>query len=281
MFGDHVDTTLQGFDLSNNGLDLFSHWTWTGHPNVADFVDPRVEAVYTNSTSDTVASNENTTEGTAADSKYAIHDCEGPAITALHNLHFCKMVHTDEPNAPTETTLENVSALMPSLDKVLSFNRTALEAVRKGFDCKCSYQSHMAALYTSILSKVLFWYQLSASPSYHLLPPSEDPLRREIVAGCDGGTQIRDRMVGPAQISMGAFDLDPADQLALVRTVLLREVTKVDGLLQSMRELAGWRNGKYYGKWYELACSDLEVELQDTMEAINTLGRKEENAGQN
>jgi hypothetical protein len=275
---------LDDFVSFGDGMDFLSHWTWTGTEEQSGDALTQSQGLFMAlpETTELMPSNLDNEQGTGLPppepSQYTIHDCEEKALCALNSLHFRKMVQTERPGAPQETTLDNVSSLMPNLDKVLYFNRQAIEVVRDGLSCACAYNSHMSMLYSTIISKARFWYQLSASPNYHLLPPSRSPsgsLRSEIIPGCHSGHQIVEQMTNGKGFKFGVFNLDEAGQKALIRTVVLGELRKVKAIVTTMVDENCNRDRTQWG-WYRHISSKLSEEVQATIKKIEDLNRPDE-----
>lgn len=217
-------------------------------------------------------------------SRTATYDCEAEAFTALHSLHSCTMLHTDRPGELKQTTTRRSTSFgevtdhMPPLDKVLYFNRAAISTLKELLDSPGVQQPHLVLLYMTIASKVLFWYRLVVSSQYQSrsgprsASSDNNNTSNSPLSTCLNTT---DRAVKPVSIQIGVFDLEDEDQKLLMRGVLLREVRKLEGIVNKMKTLGDeytrddeCDDAQHVSNWYEVAGSKMQAEVQDTLRQI-------------
>ncbi|KAF5662741.1 fusarubin cluster-transcription factor [Fusarium heterosporum] len=142
------------------------------------------------------------------------HDCEVMALGILRSLHFhpntdqtTNMGENQEGPSQCQALLKQ-SYSIPSIDTVLSTNKAALANIIPLLKCSCARSPHMGALYSAILFKIIFWYDYFMTSGRHVDLESQ-----------------------PVKFQLGMLDLDEEDQATLQRTVLLRELRKVDRIM--------------------------------------------------
>ena len=219
------------------------------------------------------------------------YDCEAEAFNALHSLHSCTMLHTDHPGevnhmtTRTATSFGGVTDRMPPVDKVLYFNRAAISTLKKLLNAPCVQQPHIALLYMTIASKVLFWYRLIISshdqaksrPGMASLSSNSSSTDQQSPPGTWSSTP--DRAVKPVSFQIGVFDLGDEDQKLLMKGVLLREVRKLESVVSEMKRLGDehMRDDLYHDErhslnWYAVAGTKMQAEVQDTLRQIKEFG---------
>lgn len=238
---------------------------------------------HTNSTSIPI-----TASSSSEPSQPAIHDCEAKGMRVLHSLHACAMIHVDHPDAPP--VAQNLDAsntkLLPPLDRVLFFTRTAIAAVKELVDCTCAQHAHIALLCMTIFSKALYWYRLAVSPQYELsLCQASVGPESPILSSSNNGAYpldsvLTDRVVTSVPIQIGMFHLEDEDQKLLMRGILLREVRKLEEIVDKMQAMGrgyalddGDEEGQVL-KWYRVAGSKMRKEVQDTLKLIKQSGNR-------
>ncbi|KAI9688984.1 MAG: hypothetical protein M1822_000721 [Bathelium mastoideum] len=135
-------------------------------------------------------------------------------------------------------------------DQVLRANKTALTTLQQIIGCPCSAKDpHIIFLCSSIISKVLFWYQVAnriiksatlqhtaASPSVStsLTPPglSPDSASTGTPPALPHGTH---GSAASLPISIGAFSVDVEDRAALGQHLLLSELRKTARLVERLQ----------------------------------------------
>ncbi|KAK8109287.1 hypothetical protein PG984_015088 [Apiospora sp. TS-2023a] len=143
------------------------------------------------------------------------HDCEAQALALLQSLQHSPgaATHSSPTTASSNSSSSGGTDPKPNLDEVLLVNKAALQRFTQLVDCPCVVTPHLALLYLALLAKMLFWY-------------------REAATG-----DCVDRLQ-PTQIRMGMLDLDDEDQANLLRVILLRELRKVEALVERLARLA-------------------------------------------
>lgn len=155
------------------------------------------------------------------------HDCEAQALALLQSLQHSPgaaaghkpPVWPPPPDVGAATHSSPATASSsgtdpkPNLDEVLLVNKAALQRFTQLVDCPCVVMPHLALLYLALLAKMLFWY-------------------REAATG-----DCVDRLQ-PTQIRMGMLDLDDEDQANMLRVILLRELRKVEALVERLALLS-------------------------------------------
>jgi len=92
------------------------------------------------------------------------HDCSREAYDILGSLSFLKLdkAHSISQSSPGSVSTTASTANRVPLDHVLCLNREASERLGHLLTCSCAGYPHLALLYASIISRVLFWYQQAA-----------------------------------------------------------------------------------------------------------------------
>lgn len=173
------------------------------------------------------------------------HDCEALALRLLRSLQcndqttqFCQQSHHNQPPCP-----------MPSIDTVLSVNKTALTNLIPLLNCSCAQNLHIAMLHSAILLKVIFWYKVAVTARYQT-----------------DGVALQ-----PIKIQLGVLDLDEEDQATLQRTVLLRELRKAEKVMETFDSSYTGEEGMT--SWHVSAVRNMREELQGIIQrVINSQG---------
>ena len=86
-------------------------------------------------------------------------------------------------------------------------------------------------------------------------------------------------MVKNVSFQIGVFDLEDEDQKLLMKGVLLREVRKMEGVVDKLKTLGGEYtrddvcDDELHGSnWYEVAGSKMQAEVQETLRQIKEFG---------
>jgi len=190
------------------------------------------------------------------------------------------------------STLDSLHASQPAslnLDYVLRRNKTALRIVIGLLKCPCSRDPHLAMLYSSILCKILCWYQHATSVKNSLPTPTsprctiqsstleKSPQPYASHSSNTGPTSNPERrppfIVAPLHITAGEFDLDDEDQEALGRLLLLSELRKagliIDELSNKYRQV-GDHSDEKTGDIYAMLGTWLKAELARTIRDVQT-----------
>ena len=227
----------------------------------------------------------------ASEPRTALYDCEAEAFTALHSLHSCTMLHTDHPGelnkvtTRTRTSFGGVTDRMPPVDKVLYFNRAAISTLKKLLRAPHLQQPHIALLYMTIASKVLFWYRIIISSHYQANSKPAVPSLSSTSSSTDQlsspGTwsTTSDHAVKPVSFQIGIFDLGDDDQKLLMKGILLRELRKLEAVVGEMKRLGDepTRDDVYHDEshalnWYAVAGTKMQAEVQDVLRQIKEFG---------
>ncbi|KAI1142788.1 hypothetical protein F5Y05DRAFT_366179 [Hypoxylon sp. FL0543] len=153
---------------------------------------------------------------------------------------------------PSTPISDGVPARTLDLGSVLTRSRDVVERLEVLLKCPCARSPHMAMLYSSILSRILLWYQQaawSAAPVGMPSSPSSTPpvlaaqgpmsllsnsamlktLERDAAEGNNSGISVLSMPV-----MVGTFQSDDRNlQTALTNCLLLSELKKVGGLIDS------------------------------------------------
>lgn len=178
------------------------------------------------------------------------HNCEATALRLLRSLHchsntdqsanLCRQPH----NTSNGMIMANQSCSMPSIDTVLSVNKTALGNLIPILKCPCARNPHIAMLHSAILSKVIFWYRVAVTARYH-----------------SDGVELR-----PMKIQLGMLDLDDEDQATLQRALLLSELRKAEKILETFDSFSVREDG--IPSWHASALRNMREELQVIIQKI-------------
>ncbi|PSN67183.1 hypothetical protein BS50DRAFT_573924 [Corynespora cassiicola Philippines] len=167
------------------------------------------------------------------------HCCYTLAYSTLESLSLNPPI-TQGPGANIE---------LKSLDSVLSITKTAVQNVLKLLSCPCSSDPHLAMLYSSIASKVLTWYQIAAGVN-PASPPTPTTAALSTGVPSPSSSAYSSPLSTPSSttstfniqiqpLKIGLFEFDAADQEALRRQVVLRELKKCSTLVEA---LANWKS---------------------------------------
>ena len=302
------DATFVDFNALGDGFDVHSHWTGldlevdlpSGSRTREDTLVHDRTGTDPNSSSHSISNSiwdgQSSVVTTSSISEYpqprtATYDCEAEAFTALHSLHSCTMLHTDPPDELKQTTTRTgtrfgqVTDRMPPLDKVLYFNRAAINTLNELLDSPSVQQPHLALLYMTIASKVLFWYRLVVSSQYQIKPrpgyPSSDEKSKSNnqFSPLSRWSDTTDRAVKSVSIQIGVFDLEDEDQKLLMSGVLLREVMKLESIVAKMKMLGDGDarvdecdDDQHVSSWYGIVGSKMQADVQNTLRQIKQFG---------
>jgi hypothetical protein len=174
----------------------------------------------------------------------SIHDCEAKAMAALYSLHYCTVLRTD---IPTESSrkLGTITSHMIPLDKILFCNRKAIRTLQALLDCPCAYQPHLALLYATIISKVMYWYRLAfasqdpsrSSSNLDDLQDSNGTFVETSLTSTDSSLHCgpTSRAVKSAAVQIGGFELEGPEQRQLTRSILAMEVRNLKAVVARMK----------------------------------------------
>lgn len=199
----------------------------------------------------------------------SLHCCYSSAYATLEGLQF----QNADKAAPQPAELM-------SLDSVLCITKTAVQSVTKLLACPCAADPHLAMLYSSITSKIITWYQIAAGmkPS-SFSPPMTPALSTKSTPSSAASSAFSSPLTTPSSTSgafnikiqplkIGEFEFDEADQEALRRQVVLRELKKCGSLVEA---IANWRSGASAEQaefLYDILGAWLKSELYKTVRDI-------------
>lgn len=168
--------------------------------------------------------------------------------------------------------------LVPSFDRVLHANKVALNSWSELMKCSCAQCPHLTFLYISILSKVLFWYRVAAAGNCPVSGTTENMATSNASSRTSWSPQEAPPPeqfgVQPTQIQMGMLDLDQEDQANLRRVILLRELRKVEKVIEEMTSVQRTMDddtddAAYHAvKWSGLGISRIRDELQEMIRKV-------------
>ncbi|EMD68389.1 hypothetical protein GGP41_003395 [Bipolaris sorokiniana] len=147
-------------------------------------------------------------------------ECESRALAVLRSLLYRPKICTSEwkdstlglsPKSAIESTSQASIHPVHSMDTVLATNKAALNELTQLLECHCAENSHIALLHLTILSKIVFWYNVVVTKTYN----SERVDLKTM------------------KIRFGALDLDDDDSTILHRAVLFRELQKAGNVVQA------------------------------------------------
>ncbi|PVI07069.1 hypothetical protein DM02DRAFT_349634 [Periconia macrospinosa] len=142
------------------------------------------------------------------------HDCTQFAFQTLNSLY---SPPTTQPNSGDFSTSSNG---IPTLDTVLSTNKSAVDKLFVLLGCPCSANPHFSTTIAFTIVKILSWYQAisGAKPS-----PGESSV-----------TQME--IFTHTPISLGEFKLEGEDEHTLRTQLVLTELRKVEKLIDKFSE---------------------------------------------
>ncbi|KAI9712187.1 MAG: hypothetical protein M1828_001748 [Chrysothrix sp. TS-e1954] len=200
-----------------------------------------------------------------------VHDCEADALTVLRSLHhrplYCpdKERHSklsdQDSSVTSDPGLVDINAglqLLPSLDKVLHANKSALSGVVKLLDCSCAQRPYLATLYMSIISKIMSLYEIASVAD---MPSSEHSTSNSRSSQHPNSTRLTQSTV----IRVGVFHLDEDDQASLQRNILLRELRKMERAVEKFASLCSneaYNHDTSVRQWHSVAVTMLRTELR-------------------
>jgi hypothetical protein len=162
---------------------------------------------------------------------------------------------------------------LKSLDSVLSVTKTAVANVLQLLSCSCASDPHLAMLYSSITSKILTWYQIAAgiqpsTPSNAPATPALSSPTSNFSSPLSTPSSQASFKISLQPLKIGLFEFDEADQAALARQVVLRELKKCGTLVEA---LANWRsdvNAEQAEFLYDVLGAWLKSELYKTLREV-------------
>jgi hypothetical protein len=142
------------------------------------------------------------------------HDCTQFAFQTLTSLY-------SPPSAPPSANDFNGSSDgLPTLDSVLSTNKTAVDKLYVLLGCPCSANPHFSTTIAFTVTKILSWYQAIAGVSSQEDFPVNTPMEAFI----------------HTPISLGDFRLEVEDEDTFRTQLVLGELRKVEKLIDKFSE---------------------------------------------
>ncbi|RAO67763.1 uncharacterized protein BHQ10_003775 [Talaromyces amestolkiae] len=149
------------------------------------------------------------------------HNCEAEAISILNSMQHGEMYQGLTSCSTDPAQAYATLILSPSFDRVLAVNKTAREGWNKLVRCSCALCPHLLLLYTSILSKMLFWYRIAATEKLEDDAASSSGSSRY---SPDEAPTVDRFSIRPTTIQVGILSLDAEEQAHMRRVLLLREL---------------------------------------------------------
>lgn len=184
------------------------------------------------------------------------HNCETLALRILESIHYNIEAEQMDPSSSSVANTMNFGdspCSAPSTDTVLLANQAALANLAPLTKCTCVRDPHIALLYSTIISKVIFWYRVAIAGRYLDHASSQD----------DDGVGLR-----PMKMQLGALDLDEDDQATVQRAVLLRELSKAERVVETFDVGSSSSHEDDPPAWHGLAIRKMRKELQDMSQEI-------------
>lgn len=131
---------------------------------------------------------------------------------------------------PAAAVSDGVPAQTLDLGSVLTRNRDVVARLARLLKCPCALSPHTAMLYSSIVSRVLLWYQQAVSQENSSLPGNNPAV----------GVKVDNNVsVLPTPVTVGTFQSDDDNlQTALSHCLILAELRRVGDLIDAFIALA-------------------------------------------
>jgi hypothetical protein len=153
------------------------------------------------------------------DTEHAL-ECEARALAVLRSLQYSPALQSPQrrgslsgasSKANTNASIKEIAYSVDTMDTLLATNKAALNELTQMLACQCAEKSHIALLHLTILSKIVFWYNVAVTTRFN----------SEVVE------------LKPMKIQFGVLDLDDDDYATLHRAVLSRELQKAGNALRA------------------------------------------------
>lgn len=143
------------------------------------------------------------------------HDCTQFAFQTLNSLY------APPDSQPSAVDFDSNSNGLPTLDAVLSINKSAVDRLYILLSCPCSTNPHFSTTIAFTIVKILSWYQAIAGASDQ-----------------DIGSILDTKMEAfkHTPISLGSFRLEAADENTFRTNLVLSELRKVEKLIDKFAE---------------------------------------------
>lgn len=142
------------------------------------------------------------------------HDCTKFAFQILNSLY------SPPSSQPSFDDFNGTPDGLPTLDAVLSANKTAVESLTALLSCPCAANPHFSTTITFSITKILSWYQAIAGVAQDIVSP------------------INTRMEAftHTPILLGDFKLEAEDEETFRTQIILGELRKVEKLIDAFSE---------------------------------------------
>jgi hypothetical protein len=257
---------IQGLDSYLGGDSI--------NPMDYSFQDPILDPYLFNTTPSLPQSPKTTLDGYSSMRRVSIsmpnsHCCYTLAYSTLESL---RIIGSDATNS-------YASMECKSLDNVLSITRLAVQSVSTLLSCPCSADPHLAMLYSSIVSKLLTWYQIAAGVDVSAsagAPPSLSSGSTSPASSAGFSSPLSTPSsdtdmafnIALQPVQFGVYQCDEAEQQRLRRQVVLRELKNCGQLVEA---LANWRGdgASEQGEFlYDVLGAWLKSELYKTVQEV-------------
>lgn len=287
VFNEWDEFSIEGidpFELLNGWNEVTEHEDGHDHAVPAESQSCRMSTAtpeYANSDSDLVAptaimvieQNGRCQFGTGSAPWTApIGGCDSAAYSILGNLNCVTQQNEPLDARSGGIPSEDYETTILRLDNILQRSKNAVSSVTGLLDCSCAQEPRLAMLYTSIVSKILSWYQVAANH----LPSAESPqCASQATSQSSSSCFAKPASLhnSSACIRFGSFQVDAIDQAAFHRQLLLVEIGKVDVLLDKM--LLTFRQNSQPevstsspASWYESSCRTIRTKLQEIKDSV-------------
>jgi len=147
-------------------------------------------------------------------------ECETRALFVLRSLLYRPTIATQErkernnlslSNTRVDSIVQQSAYSINSLDTMLATNKAAMCELAELLECSCKENPHVALLHLTILSKIVFWYNVVVTGTYYSEKVDLKPMK----------------------IQFGVLNLDDDDYAPLHRAVLCRELQKAINIVRA------------------------------------------------
>lgn len=143
------------------------------------------------------------------------HDCTQFAFQTLNSLY------APPSTQPSAGDFNGASDGLPTLDAVLSTNKTAVDKLYILLNCPCSANPHFSTTIAFTITKILSWFQAIAGANQ---PGTDSPVNTQMEAFTH------------TPISLGDFRLESEDEDTFRTQLVLGELRKVEKLIDKFSE---------------------------------------------
>lgn len=166
-----------------------------------------------NSTEDITMSIDQPSTSTSHSNPDHAVECEARALSVLRSLQYSpgtrRMSTHNLLRSENNLNIQRLAHSVDSIETLLATNKSALSSLTQMLTCTCADNAHVALLHMTILSKIVFWYNVAVTARY-----------------CSERVDLK-----PMDIQTGVLDLDDEDRASLHRVVLGRELERAMGVI--------------------------------------------------